>query len=78
MFFSHVLIIFHLRFIGEGAARNGVGAGAGATVGPGTLSFTHLLVYLGCLERRSEFEELVPTIVIHVVIRAWRRFSRHA
>ena len=78
MFFSHLTIIDGLGFISERATGDGVGAGAGAAVGPGTLSLTHLLVYLGCLERRSEFEELGPTVAIHVVVRAGRRFSRHA
>ena len=78
MFFSHLTIIDGLGFISERATGDGVGAGAGAAVGPGTLSLTHLLVYLGCLERRSEFVELGPTVAIHVVIRTWGRFGRHA
>ena len=78
MFFSNLPFVLDVRIIGERATGNGVGAGAGATVGPRTLSLTYLLIYLGCLERRSEFEEPGPTIVIHVVIRARRRFGRHA
>ena len=78
MFFSHLTINFHVGIIDERAAGDCVGTGAVAAVGPRTLSLTYLFVYLGCLERRSKFEELRSTVVIHVIIGARGRFGRHA